>query len=327
MKLDLADAVVDLLSDFIQPVKLLQVNPDRGDGAVSGRFRSGTALFDYRIKGESISYGPIAAGQGLEREDASEDSFSEAAWAVASKAWLEGFYGMKGPRLDGYLEVVDRMDAPKRCVKGFSCGSTCIQQGKQCRVKGNPAKVQRLSGLLALPAAGQSSSQGPGGAVPKSSGDQGKAAAAGGPETAAKPMTMTEIRKAVLNNWGERTTAGLMKNKLFRMAITGDTFDPKSQGSWRKIYREYVGIPRDEKNLKSGGSVINGIDVLKNFRPWHVFKLDPKTATTQDINDAFRRLAKQHHPDVGGDRAVFERLKTMRDSVIALLPKEKSRKR
>ena len=63
----------------------------------------------------------------------------------------------------------------------------------------------------------------------------------------------------------------------------------------------------------------NGVDVLENFRPWHVFSLDPSTASAEDIKEAFRRLAKEHHPDVGGDPRVMERLQKMRDSLLAFL--------
>jgi curved DNA-binding protein CbpA len=50
-----------------------------------------------------------------------------------------------------------------------------------------------------------------------------------------------------------------------------------------------------------------------------VFSLDPSTASAEDIKDAFRRLAKEHHPDVGGDPRVMERLQKMRDSLLAFL--------
>lgn len=82
------------------------------------------------------------------------------------------------------------------------------------------------------------------------------------------------------------------------------------------MYREWVGVPENERH-EEGPNCINGIDIIKNFRPWHVFNLDPKTATTDDINKAFRQLAQQHHPDHGGDRNVFERLQQMRDSLLA----------
>jgi curved DNA-binding protein CbpA len=59
--------------------------------------------------------------------------------------------------------------------------------------------------------------------------------------------------------------------------------------------------------------------VLENFRPWHVFGLDPDTASQEDVKIAFRELVKVHHPDAGGDPRVFERLQKMRESVLALM--------
>ena len=85
-----------------------------------------------------------------------------------------------------------------------------------------------------------------------------------------------------------------------------------------KLYRRWVAVPESERN-QSGPTCINGIDVLENFRPWHVFGLDPKTATQEDVKASFRDLAKIHHPDAGGDARVFERLQKMRDSVLALM--------
>jgi hypothetical protein len=69
--------------------------------------------------------------------------------------------------------------------------------------------------------------------------------------------------------------------------------------------------------------VINGIDIQKQFRPWQVFGLNPKSATRDDVNRAFRRLALQNHPDQGGRRKDLERLQKMRDSVLAMMPKPK----
>ena len=50
-----------------------------------------------------------------------------------------------------------------------------------------------------------------------------------------------------------------------------------------------------------------------------MFGLDPKKATAEDVKASFRDLVKTHHPDVGGDPRVFERLQKMRDSVLALM--------
>ncbi|MBE9070943.1 J domain-containing protein [Leptolyngbya cf. ectocarpi LEGE 11479] len=129
--------------------------------------------------------------------------------------------------------------------------------------------------------------------------------------------SMTELKKAVCQAFDCSNYQALKKNKAFKLAIAGRDFNFRSKEPWRILYREWVRVPENERN-EIGPSTINGIDVLKNFRPWHVFQLDAKTATADDINGAFRQLAKKHHPDAGGDRRVFEELQKMRDSLLLM---------
>lgn len=135
-------------------------------------------------------------------------------------------------------------------------------------------------------------------------------------------MTTREVQSAVLKAFNVKTTSALLANQEFQMSTAGDkprTFKGQNaQEEWRQLYRRFVAVPRDERGLEEGGSVINGIDVLKNFRPWVVFGLDPKTATKADVDKAFRRLARKHHPDAGGDRQVFEKLVSMKNSIKAM---------
>ncbi len=131
-------------------------------------------------------------------------------------------------------------------------------------------------------------------------------------------LTLTELKTAVCNVFGSKNATELRKSNEFNLAMAGRTFDLKTKDDWLKLYREWVGVPHSERT-KTGKTSINGIDVLENFRPWHVFSLDPSTASAEDIKDAFRRLAKEHHPDVGGDPRVMERLQKMRDSLLAFL--------
>ena len=133
-----------------------------------------------------------------------------------------------------------------------------------------------------------------------------------------KPMTMTTAKKAVLAMFGCSTVTQLRKNKTFNMSMTGETISLKSKDDWMKLYRRWVAVPEEER-ARTGPTCINGIDVLENFRPWHVFGLDSATASRDDVNTSFRKLAKIHHPDVGGDPSVFERLQKMKDSVLALM--------
>ena len=133
-----------------------------------------------------------------------------------------------------------------------------------------------------------------------------------------KAQTATAMRKAVLEKFGCKTATELRKNKTFAMAFTGEKIALKTIEDWRRQYRKWVAVPDDERDL-TGPTCINGIDVLENFRPWHVFGLDAATATTEDIKESFRQLVKTHHPDMGGNARVFERLQKMRDSLIALM--------
>lgn len=129
-------------------------------------------------------------------------------------------------------------------------------------------------------------------------------------------LSLTQLKSEVCRVFGCANATELRKSKEFNMAMAGRSFDLKSKADWQKLYREWVGVPQAERN-RSGATCINGIDVLENFRPWHVFGLEPSTASADDIKEAFRRLAKEHHPDVGGDPRVMERLQKMRDSLLA----------
>ena len=133
-----------------------------------------------------------------------------------------------------------------------------------------------------------------------------------------KAMTLAAAKKAVLSNFDCKTVTELRKNKNFTMSMTGETIALKSKADWMKLYRRWIGVPPEERD-QTGSNCINGINVLENFRPWHVFGLDSKTASKDDVKNAFRDLAKVYHPDVGGDKHVFERIQKMRDSLLALM--------
>ena len=129
------------------------------------------------------------------------------------------------------------------------------------------------------------------------------------------PITMAAAKKAVLSKFDCKTVTELRKNKTFLMSMTGETIALKTKADWMKLYRTWIEVPVSERNQK-GPTCINGIDVLENFRPWHVFGLDSSKATKEDVAKAFRNLAKTYHPDSGGDRRVFERLKEMKETAL-----------
>ncbi len=134
-----------------------------------------------------------------------------------------------------------------------------------------------------------------------------------------KPPTATEIKSKVLAHFRCKTVTQLRKDKNFQLSMTGEEVALKTKDDWLVLYRRFIGIPTNERNLEDGPTVINGIDVLQHFRPWVVFGLDPKTATADELREAFRRLIQVHHPDHGGDPRVAERLQTMKDSILALM--------
>ncbi len=137
----------------------------------------------------------------------------------------------------------------------------------------------------------------------------------GQPFKAVEP-SMKELKAAVIESFGCSSYQQLKKETSFTLFVKDQKLRMTTKAAWLKAYRKFVGLPDSERDA-IGGNAINGVDVLRNFLPWKVFDLSPKTATADDIKSAFNALAKVHHPDVGGKAEVFERLKEMRDSLLA----------
>lgn len=128
--------------------------------------------------------------------------------------------------------------------------------------------------------------------------------------------SMNDLKNAVIHAFDCSTYQELKKNGNFQLFIQDNHLKMNTKVAWLKVYRKFVGLPDSERN-SIGNTSINGVDVLQNFLPWKVFNLDPKTATAKDIKSAFNQLAKEHHPDQGGNPEVFTQLKIMRDSLLA----------
>ena len=131
-----------------------------------------------------------------------------------------------------------------------------------------------------------------------------------------KELNVMAMRKAILNKFGCKTVTKLRRSKPFAMAFTGEKIGLKTTEDLRNQYWKWIAVPLDERERK-GPTCINGMEVLEKFRPWHVFGLNSSTATTGDIKESYRQLVKRHHPNMGGDARVFERLQKMLDSLIA----------
>jgi len=133
-----------------------------------------------------------------------------------------------------------------------------------------------------------------------------------------KPVepSMQELKVAVITAFECSSYQELKQNGIFTLFVQEHKLKMNQKTAWLKAYRKFVGLPENELNAISNTS-INGVDVLRNFLPWEVFQLNPKTATSEDIKSAFNQLAKEYHPDHGGHPDVFEKLKSMRDSLLA----------
>lgn len=128
--------------------------------------------------------------------------------------------------------------------------------------------------------------------------------------------SMVELKHSVVQAFGCASYAELKKNGNFKLFVQDHQLKMNNKAAWLTVYRKFVGLPESESN-SIGNTSINGVDILRNFLPWKVFNLNPKDANAADIKAAFNRLAKEHHPDHGGNPEVFEKLKNMRDSLLA----------
>jgi len=81
------------------------------------------------------------------------------------------------------------------------------------------------------------------------------------------------------------------------------------------------------RTSKPRPGIVNGVRIHQGFDPWRTFGLNGKTATKQDVERAYRKVARQTHPDAGGNRKDFERVKLMRDSLMAIWDSGESSKR
>jgi hypothetical protein len=53
-------------------------------------------------------------------------------------------------------------------------------------------------------------------------------------------------------------------------------------------------------------------------QPWQVLGLDTSTPSAQQVQEAYRRLASQYHPDRGGDSHQMARINAARDALLRI---------
>ncbi|CAN1213541.1 Heat shock protein DnaJ-like protein [Tumidithrix helvetica PCC 7403] len=134
-----------------------------------------------------------------------------------------------------------------------------------------------------------------------------------------KPLTLAQLKEAIYKEFAVKNTTELKKSGAFNMATNGITdLNLTVKDGWERLYRKFIGILPNEMN-EQGYGCINGINIFNYSKPWTVLALDPKTATLQDIKNAYHGLSKIYHPDVPvtGDTAIFDRITTMYKSISA----------
>jgi hypothetical protein len=134
-----------------------------------------------------------------------------------------------------------------------------------------------------------------------------------------KPLSIAQLKAAVLKHFEVKNAADLRKAGSFKMATDGmEQLNLRLKASWETLYRKFVGVLPGEDS-EAGRDCINGVDIFKYFQPWKVFGLDAKTASEEDVKQAYRQLSKQYHPDNSktGDARIFDRINTMYQSISA----------
>lgn len=138
------------------------------------------------------------------------------------------------------------------------------------------------------------------------------------PKRKVQALKIDELKQSVYERFKVSNTSELRKSGAFKMATDGmDKLDFRLKETWETLYRKFIDILPNEKN-EEGYGCINGINVLKYFKPWQVFGLDPKTATKDDVKVSYYQLSKIYHPDNSetGDRDIFEQIEAMYKSII-----------
>lgn len=136
-------------------------------------------------------------------------------------------------------------------------------------------------------------------------------------ETPENSLSIDELKSAIYRRFKVKNTKELKQSGAFKMATEGIKIpDFRLKSTWEMLYRRFIDILPHELD-QQGYGCINGVNVFNYFKPWQVFDLDPKTATKQDIKNAYYRLSKIYHPDnpETGDRMIFERIDLMYKSL------------
>ena len=293
--------------------------------------------------GESLSVQVV-----IENEDTNDRVIVEAEYDADANEWTDRL--LAESKADEALDLDTwRMDkkgkgsrgkrttAPK-CNKGRPCGMSCIAGNRNCRVNPTGAAEEALKTVVSggsgavggnsvpptvkgiadnLAASSTAIVRYEGGASASTPTDKNakKKYFTDGPDPGLKRVPTQELLADLLKVFDADSVTALQNSKRYQMATAGMDIDLSNDSDIRVVYREWVRVPMDERNPPPGPAMMNGINVMRTFRPWAAFNLKSKTATRADLKRAYREAIMGRHPDQGGDREIFEQLRKMYQSL------------
>lgn len=253
-----------------------------------------------------------------------------------------------------------RLDAPaktkgkaggagKKCNTGRPCGRSCIAKTKNCRINTQGSVKEALDRAVATGGGRNASSPtaatgaanpsegllGSTTAIVKYQGKTGMPGDAkkeqgndgyfqiGVPDPGTKKMSTKALQRGLMDKFSVSSMKELRANPYFSIWLA-DNPGIKLGDNWeiRSAYRQWVGLPTDETNPPPGIATVNNVNIMRNFLPHEAFGLDRQNFTRAELKSGFRRAVMGRHPDQGGDRKVFERLKLMHDSLDVIFQME-----
>lgn len=158
-----------------------------------------------------------------------------------------------------------------------------------------------------------------------------------------KRLTIAELKTAIFNYFSVSSIEELAESNIFRyhakiladeyyedikqgerrlppldfeIRVTGKNTRYKlvfSKATWEYLYRRFVGILPHEEGME-GDWCINGINIFYYFKPWRVFGLDPKKATSLEIEEAYTEV-KLFAIAMDMDEAALSRIDVMYRSI------------
>lgn len=233
---ELPELIGVVLSEQLPGAQLLDwaVHPK---GITAGRVASEGLVYRFRLDGESVGYQP--AWQGID----------ERQWELRS----EGFLAARQPesRLDFQRPKFQQQSTKRKCVKGYGCGSACIQMSKECRVQPKSALSKaRLQALQTL-------------------------AKEGDPAAEQLARSVQEGRSAKAAQLREGRQVDQLKRlledpKVAEMVRTGKvpTEEPAVAGKVRDVDPKSVEVDAERFQYKIGASASGEVGSLSGVQKW-----------------------------------------------------------